>query len=156
MSIGQSPNRDRLLRTAIRLGPMLDEMVFVGGQMVEHLLTDPAAVRIRPTVDVDAIVGVTSRGAWYDLQRRLETLGFAPDTSDGAPICRTRTADGLVLDAMPLDESILGFGNRWYPYAIDTAGSSNSRRRSASVRSQLPRSWRPSTKPSTVAARATR
>lgn len=32
-----------------------------------------------------------------------------------------RTKDDLVLDVMPLDEKILGFTNRWYPYAIETA-----------------------------------
>jgi hypothetical protein len=31
------------------------------------------------------------------------------------------TKDDLVLDVMPLDEKILGFTNRWYPYAIETA-----------------------------------
>ncbi|MHB1224117.1 MAG: hypothetical protein ACYC2G_08770 [Gemmatimonadaceae bacterium] len=44
-----------------------------------------------------------------------------PDTRPGAPICRTRTADDLVLDVMPLDERILGFTNRWYQLALDTA-----------------------------------
>ena len=32
-------------------------------------------------------------------------------------------ADGLVLDAMPLDGEILGFSNRWYPLVMDTAVS---------------------------------
>jgi hypothetical protein len=43
-----SPNRELLLRVARRLGPVLDELVFVGGQVAELLVTDPAAVRVRP------------------------------------------------------------------------------------------------------------
>ena len=38
-----------------------------------------------------------------------------------APICRHRAPDGVVLDLMPTDEAILGFSNRWYPIAIQTA-----------------------------------
>jgi hypothetical protein len=116
-----SPNRDRLTRTARRLGPLIAELVFVGGQMVELLVTDPAAVRVRPTDDVDAVVRVTSRAAYHALQQRLAVLGFQPDMRADAPLCRTRTQDGLILDVMPLDEGILGFSNRWYAFALDTA-----------------------------------
>jgi hypothetical protein len=38
-------------------------------------------------------------------------------------VCRYRTTDGLVLDAMPLDGEILGFSNQWYPLVMDTAVS---------------------------------
>ena len=121
MVIHGSPNRDRLLRTARRIRPILDDVVFVGGQTTELLLTDPAGPRIRPTDDVDVIVRLTTRTAYHLLQDRLRTLGFEPDSTDGAPLCRMRTKDHLVLDVMPLDEKILGFTNRWYPYAIETA-----------------------------------
>lgn len=117
----RSPNRDRLLRTARLLRPLLGELVFVGGQVAELLVTDPAAVRVRPTDDVDVVVPVTTRTAYHALQQRLMTLGFMPDTRAGAPVCRMRTADDLILDVMPLDEAILGFSNRWYPYALASA-----------------------------------
>lgn len=116
-----TPNWDRLVRTARRLHSMLAEVVFVGGQMVELLVTDSGAVGVRPTEDVDVIIRVATRGAYHDVQMRLMALGFEPDTRQGAPICRTHTRDGLVLDVMPLDDSILGFTNRWYPYAIESA-----------------------------------
>jgi hypothetical protein len=116
-----SSNRDRLVQTALRLLPLLPEAVFVGGQMAELLVTDPGALGVRPTVDVDIVVGVTTRGAYHDIQMRLMALGFEPDTSPGAPICRTRTQDGLVLDAMQVEYDVLGFTNRWYSYAIESA-----------------------------------
>jgi len=120
-TLTRSPNRDRLLRTARRLGPHLADVVFVGGQMTELLVTEPAAVHPRPTDDVDVVVRVTTRTAYHRLQGRLRDIGFMPDTRPGAPICRVRTTDDLVLDVMPLDEGILGFTNRWYPLALDTA-----------------------------------
>jgi predicted nucleotidyltransferase len=116
-----SPNRVRLIRTAQRIRPLLDRVVFVGGQMVELLVTDPAAIRPRPTDDVDVIVKVTTRTEYHRLQIELGRLGFTPSMEKGAPICRFRTADGLVLDAMPLAEDVLGFSNRWYTLALDTA-----------------------------------
>lgn len=116
-----SPNRDRLVRTARLLRPLLRECVFVGGQVAELLVTDASVVRMRPTVDVDVVVPVTTRRAYHDLQMRLSALGFAPDQRAGAPICRFRTVDDLILDVMPLDQEILGFSNRWYPYAVESA-----------------------------------
>jgi len=104
-----SPNRDRLVRTARLLRPLLGEFVFVGGQVAELLVTDASVVRVRPTDDVDVVVPVTTRWEYHDLQMRLMALGFAPDQRAGAPICRMRTRDDLVLDVMPLDEEILGF-----------------------------------------------
>lgn len=121
MSGPYSPNRDRLVRTARRIEPLLAELVFVGGQVGELLVTNPAAVRIRPTDDVDVIVRAATRGAYHDLQQQLRTFGFEPDMAEGAPLCRVRTRDGLVLDAMPLDPGILGFSNSWYTWAIASA-----------------------------------
>jgi hypothetical protein len=120
-TLANSPNRDRLLRTARLLRPLLGELVFVGGQVTELLVTDPLVVRMRPTDDVDVVVPVTTRRAYHDVQMRLIALGFAPDQRVDAPICRMRTVDDLVLDVMPLDEEILGFSNRWYPYALESA-----------------------------------
>lgn len=117
----QSPNRERLVRTAHRLRPLLGGLVFVGGQVAELLVTDPAAVRIRPTDDVDVVVPVTTRAAYHGLQVQLMALGFTPDRRDGAPVCRMRTTDDLILDVMPLDEAILGFSNRWYSDALLSA-----------------------------------
>ncbi|MCC7054251.1 MAG: hypothetical protein IT355_13375 [Gemmatimonadaceae bacterium] len=97
--------------------------MFVGGQVAELLVTDPAAVRVRPTDDVDVVVPITTRSAYDALQQRLMALGFTPDHREGAPVCRMRTADDLILDVMPLDEGILGFSNRWYPYAIVSAAT---------------------------------
>lgn len=114
------PNRV-LFESAVRLlTPVLDELVFVGGCTTGLFITDPAAAAIRPTRDVDAIADVASYATFAALGERLRELGLAEDTTPGAPLCRWRHPD-LIVDVMPVDERILGFSNRWYPAAIDTA-----------------------------------
>jgi hypothetical protein len=120
VSLRPSPNRERLRRAVRQLGALLDEMVLVGGQLTELLVTDVAAVRPRPTDDVDVIVQVASRSAYHRLEEQLRTCDFHPDVSPGAPTCRFRSND-LLLDVMPVDPAVLGFGNRWYAHASDTA-----------------------------------
>lgn len=95
-------------------------MVFLGGCATGLLITDPAAPPIRVTRDVDAIVQVTSRAGYYQLSERLRAKGFTEDRSEGAPICRWVT-DNVILDVMPLDAKILGFGNQWYTAAAENA-----------------------------------
>jgi hypothetical protein len=114
------PNR-ALFEAVVRLlAPVLDDFVFVGGCTTGLFLTDPAASRVRPTKDVDAIVDVTSYAKYASLAERLRALGLAEDTTPGAPICRWRRAE-MIVDVMPTDASVLGFSNRWYPAAIETA-----------------------------------
>ena len=116
------PNRALFEMVVHLLAPVLDELVFVGGCMTGMLITDPAAEGIRPTRDVDAIVDVTSYARYTLLADRLRNLGLAEDRTEGAPTCRWRHGD-VIVDVMPTDERILGFSNRWYPAAIETAQS---------------------------------
>ena len=107
-----------LLAVAKRLGPLRDQVVFVGGMIRGLLVTDPAAGPPRPTDDVDLIVDVPSRQAYHELGDRLRELGFQEDTEEGAPICRWMV-DGVRTDVMPIDPAILGFSNVWYADARD-------------------------------------
>jgi len=117
----ESPNRGTLLAVARAIEPLLDEVVFVGGQVAELLITDPAAVRVRPTTDVDVIVRTTTRLEYRKVEKRLAALGLANDLSEGAPVCRWKTPQKHRLDVMPVDGSVLGFASRWYPLAVETA-----------------------------------
>jgi len=105
---------------AARLGPLLPEIVFVGGCATGLLITDPAASPVRATDDVDVIVQVASYAEYVRFSKRLRNLGFYEDSSEDAPICRW-LIDHMKLDVMPTDETILGFSNRWYKPAIDAA-----------------------------------
>jgi predicted nucleotidyltransferase len=114
------PNLLLLARAVGLLGPLADRMVFLGGCATTLLLTDPGAPEVRPTRDVDVITEVGSLAEYYRLADELRAAGFVEDRSPGAPLCRWRVSD-VILDVMPTDERILGFGNRWYRPALVTA-----------------------------------
>ena len=101
-------NLDLLAEAARLLKPLLGELAFVGGCTTALLITDKAAADVRPTYDVDAIAEITSYAAYADFSERLRKIGFAEDTTEGAPICRWLQEE-TILDVMPLDAKILGF-----------------------------------------------
>ena len=92
------------------LGPLYDEMVFLGGCATGLLITDAAAPPIRATRDVDVIVEVASLVEYYRISESLRDRGFFEDQSEQAPICRW-AGHGVLLDVMPTDPGILGFGS---------------------------------------------
>lgn len=106
---------------ARRLGEdLLSELVFVGGAVAGLLITDPAMPAIRPTEDVDLLVQALTLADYHRVEKTLAARGFAHDMSPDAPICRWRVG-GVAVDVMPALEEILGFSNRWYPLALETA-----------------------------------
>lgn len=116
----QNPNLELLTLAVERLEELTDVMVFLGGCATGLLITDPAAPPIRITRDVDAIVQVLSLADYRQLEKQLRAHGFNEDTSTDAPICRW-TSGEVVLDVMPTDPRILGFGNQWYAAASENA-----------------------------------
>lgn len=120
MAEGQNPNMDTLELAVARLGALVEDPVFLGGSAVGLLLTDVAAAPVRVTADVDVIVEVASLREYYRFAERLRERGFREDQSEDAPICRW-SAPPVVLDVMPTDTGILGFGNAWYASALSAA-----------------------------------
>ena len=114
------PNLQLLTEAARLLIPLLDELVFVGGSTTGLLITDEGAGDVRPTFDVDAITEITSYADYVIFSERLRKLGFTEDASEDAPLCRWLHGETR-LDVMPLDESVLGFSNRWYEAALGSA-----------------------------------
>jgi hypothetical protein len=105
------------------LGPLLDDLVFVGGATVHLWLTEPEAPPSRATDDVDVICEVASRARYYRLGERLRERGFQ-EAADASVLCRWRSVEPrLVLDVMPTDPDILGFSNPWYGEAIASAAT---------------------------------
>jgi hypothetical protein len=104
----------QLEAAAAVLGPLLDEVVFLGGATVHLWITDPGAPPVRATDDVDVICEVASRTEYYRLADRLRDRGLR-EAVDEPVICRWRNAEPrLVIDVMPTDPEILGFSNEWY------------------------------------------
>lgn len=112
-------NRQMLCLVARRLEPLLDQLAFLGGCTTALFITDEAAPDVRVTLDVDVIVEVLSRNDYWQLEERLRELGCS-QRIDEEVTCRWQL-DGITLDVMPTDESILGFSNRWYTDAIHNA-----------------------------------
>ena len=105
---------------AAKLGPLLDEVAFLGGASIVLWADDPGAPPPRTTMDVDVIVVVDGRGDYYRLSERLRQQGFREDDQSNV-LCRWRHDSGLILDVMPTDEAILGFRNQWYDAALAAA-----------------------------------
>jgi hypothetical protein len=113
-------NLEMLRVAAENLGDLKDELVFVGGCTTELFITDEGAAEPRQTKDVDAIVEASSYTEYINFSEKLKAIGFNEDTSEDAPLCRW--VKGItILDVMPLDEESLGFTNRWYRPALETA-----------------------------------
>jgi hypothetical protein len=113
------PNISRVELAAAELGPLLDELVLVGGCAVGLLITDPASPPVRPTVDVDVIIEIAPATEYYKFCEKLKARGFAEQSTEGV-ICRWSKGP-LVIDVMPVDAKILGFTNSWYAMAIKFA-----------------------------------
>lgn len=112
-----------LERAAQESAPFLDEVAFVGGATIVLWITDQGAPEPRVTKDVDLVVEVASRAAWYRFEERLRVHGLRNDASSRV-ICRWRAGshgDELLIDVMPGDAAILGFENRWLRPALDHA-----------------------------------
>lgn len=114
------PNRAQFEAAVQLLAPVLDVLVFVGGSTTGLFITDALSAGVRPTQDVDAIVDVATYAQYARLSEQLRSLRLVEDDSPGAPMCRWRRGE-LLIDVMPTREDILGFSNRWYSLAIETA-----------------------------------
>lgn len=107
-----------MLETVARvLSQVRTTIVFTGGATIFLYLDEVAAPDIRPTDDVDCVVEITSRAEYYNFSNLLRTLGLQETTEPGAPLCRWQY-EGISIDVMPCDESVLGFSNRWYKPGI--------------------------------------
>jgi predicted nucleotidyltransferase len=92
------------------LGPLLSEVVFVGGAVTLFYIDSNYAEEPRPTTDIDCVIEVIGRVDYAELEEKLRSLGFI---NDREVICRWHYKK-IVVDVMPTDPTILGFSNRWY------------------------------------------
>jgi predicted nucleotidyltransferase len=111
----QSTNTEMIKTVLIGLGELVNEVVFVGGAITELYVENKSQIsEVRPTDDVDCIIEITSRKKYADLEDQLRKQKFE---NDRKIICRWHY-QGVIVDIMPTDETILGFSNRWYSEGI--------------------------------------
>ncbi|WP_075603199.1 hypothetical protein [Saccharicrinis aurantiacus] len=113
-----SRNIQMLQDVAIGLDDLKNEVVFVGVAVAELYASNPELSEIRPTLDVDCVIELSSRTAHAKLEDNLRAKGFKNDNSKGAPICRW-VYKNILVDIMPSDSDVLGFTNRWYDEDIE-------------------------------------
>jgi predicted nucleotidyltransferase len=117
-----NPNLELLLAMAKAMGPLRDQVVFVGGCATGLLVDDAGLMDVRPTEDVDAIVEVASLAAYQRLAKELMQRGFKQTMADNTPPFRWFW-NRMQLDLVPLDEKVLGFANPWYRVGYEEAMS---------------------------------
>jgi len=99
---------------------MLNKVAFVGGCTTVLLVTDDLSKEeVRFTDDIDLIINVVGYAKWVAFQEQLRNRGFTESMEDDV-ICRMRLGE-LKVDFMPDDKDILGFSNRWYKGALESA-----------------------------------
>lgn len=114
------PNLPHLRRVAEALGDLREPLVFVGGAVAGLLVTDPLSDPVRATRDVDAVIEA-DRAAYFRIEEVVASRGFKRDVTSDV-ICRwVHRESGLLFDLMPVRQDVLGFSNRWYAYAVQTA-----------------------------------
>lgn len=118
------PNLPQLRKIAEALGDLREQVVFVGGAVAGLLVTDPLADPVRATRDVDAVVNA-SRALFYRIEKAVAQRGFARDMGSDVTCRWVHKESGLLLDLMPVQPEVLGFSNRWYPYAVESAAPAN-------------------------------
>ncbi|MGQ2922980.1 MAG: hypothetical protein ACT6UH_25445 [Hydrogenophaga sp.] len=114
------PDLELLSGMAIAMGPLCEQVVFVGGCATGLLVTQPLLADSRVTEDVDAIVEVASLAGYHALADQLMAQGFKQTMLDNTPPFRWFW-QRMQLDLVPLDEKVLGFANRWYRPGFDAA-----------------------------------
>lgn len=120
MAAFNNPNLAILELVAQALGPVRERVIFVGGCATGLLLTQERPDRIRITEDVDIVAQALTVHDYHAIEKQVRAQGFSNDMRPNAPICRW-VYKNVTLDLMPTVKDILGFANRWYPLALQTA-----------------------------------
>lgn len=115
-----NPNLAMLMAMAQAMGPLCEQVVFVGGCATGLLVDDAELMDVRPTEVVDAIVDVASLVAYHRVADKLMERGFKQTMADNTPPFRWYW-NRMQLDLVPLDEKVLGFANRWYRVGFEAA-----------------------------------
>jgi hypothetical protein len=112
-------NLHNLQFIAKKLGALRDEVVFLGGCTTALFINEVNTPDIRYTLDVDCIVNLISLKEYHHFEKQMQKHGFKQRLNENI-ICRWY-CDNVIVDVMPTDEKILGFGNRWYKEASNNA-----------------------------------
>ena len=66
-----TPQIVTLMTAATAMGDLRERFVFVGGAVVDILLSDPQAPPARPTKDIDVIVELATMADYYEVAKLM-------------------------------------------------------------------------------------
>lgn len=105
---------ERVVVVARALRGLAVPCVFTGGAVVPLYIDHARPADVRSTLDVDVVVEAATRTDYYLIEERLRGAGWTQPLLEGSPICRWQTPDGIIVDVLSTDQTVLGFSNRWY------------------------------------------
>jgi hypothetical protein len=117
------PSTQRIGRVVVALGPLANDVVFIGGAIAPLLQTDPPFAGSRPTKDVDGVVASSSYTDAGTLHETLRQLGFVQPPDQDRHIHRWKSPgqDGDLLDLVPAGEHPGGSGQLWDRIALESS-----------------------------------
>ncbi|MEL6253800.1 MAG: hypothetical protein AAFR87_17460 [Bacteroidota bacterium] len=118
-----SRNIKKIQNLATVLGEMLNNVVFVGGSVLELYVTDHAAYENRPTDDIDIIITAPTLGGFYSWEQQLEKKGFVHIPEEECGKKHAWKHEELTVNLLPMFTESLGYTNRWYEEAVFHANS---------------------------------
>lgn len=107
----------RIREVAVKLDYLLKDVVFVGGSVVALYADDPAADEVRPTDDVDIVVGISSYTEFTLFESAIRLLGFQ-NVIDSKISSRYRINE-IIVDVAPAEETALSSTNKWYKQGME-------------------------------------
>ena len=85
---------------------------------------DKAAPTPQPSEDIDCVVEIATYGEWTDFEAKLRAKGFqnidASGEDSNPPTCRKYFL-GIKIDFMPVEETVLGYGNQWFKAGLENS-----------------------------------
>lgn len=93
--------RSAVLTLGTYLGPLLDDLVVVGGLVPTFIVDQPSFPHVGTAdVDIGLSFAILDEGRYTELTEHLKTAGFAPDlTSHGKPaLHRWKHTTGVTVD----------------------------------------------------------
>lgn len=115
----EDPNIKMLEGLVEYLDGITDDFVLIGGCATGLLITEPTNGRVRPTTDIDLVTSIATRFEYEQVSKKLRKRGFSEDSTSDV-ICRWKIGPFLV-DVIPTDEKVFGFGNPWHKEAYNKA-----------------------------------
>lgn len=113
-----SRNINKIETLASVLGDLLNNVVFVGGSVLELYVTDHAAYENRPTDDIDIVISAPTLGGFFSWEQQLEQKGFKRVLDSPKNKKYLWSYQKIEVNLIPMLTESLGYTNRWYEEAV--------------------------------------